>query len=134
MNEYDDFIEAWTMDGMTLAGEELLPFGLETKPDKPIAQKWMQKFWLSKAEFRLKWEPTLKKIFINIADPMFKVEGKYTRFFAKEAFPPDYEVIPLIDNMVMPEEYFEYITRLCKTTGDETFAIIEESLLKKRRI
>lgn len=113
MKEYQSLLDKYSFEGYSLYST-YIPRSEWGK--KEIAQKYLEKYWLSQKEYENKWKPIQDKIFIN------QDKGLPELVFASE-----YEILALQGGVLFEESDFKQLQKCFKTIGDKFFVIIENT-------
>lgn len=112
MIEYIRHIEEYSVYGHS-SFSNLLPS--ESWGDKKLAEKYLQKYWLSEQEYLSIWKPIQDKIFIqgkSLPDLIYRAE---------------FELIALRGGCLFMEEDFKQLQKAMQNIGEEHFVIIQNS-------
>jgi hypothetical protein len=81
-----------------------------------ITKKYLDKYWLDKAEYENKWKPIQEKI--------FNMRAKY---LPEMIFNNEFELLALVGGGIFALEDFIWLKECIKQTGDKYFVIIENA-------
>jgi len=112
MIEYIRHIEEYSVYGHS-SFSNLLPS--EKWGDKKLAEKYLQKYWLTEREYLSIWKPIQDNIFI---------QGKS---LPDLIYHPEFEIIALRGGCLFLEEDFLQLQKAMQEVGEEYFVIIQHS-------
>jgi hypothetical protein len=111
--EYQKHIEFYTKDYWFSTSSKLIPS--ESWGDKQLAEKYLQKYWLTEQEYLSIWKPIQDSIFI---------EGKS---LPDLIYHPKFAIIALMGGCLFLEEDFLQLQKTLQEVGEEYFVIIQHS-------
>lgn len=113
MIEYQKHIDFYAKQYWFSTSSDLVSY--ENWGDKELAQKYLQKYWLSEKEYLSAWKPILDKIFVSdksLPELIYKAE---------------FEIIALRGGCLFLEEDFKQLQKAMQEVGEEYFVIIQHS-------
>ena len=113
MIEYEHHIEKYSLLGYHMYSH-VVP---ESEwGDKKLAKRYLEKYWLSQAEYEKKWLPIQDQIFIN-----------QEKGLPAQVFSESYELMALRGGTLLEEIDLEELQKCMLSLGDEYFVIIENT-------
>jgi len=113
MKEYQELIDKYSFKGYSIYSNLISE---EKWGNKKVAQQYLEKYWLSEAEYQNIWKPIQDKIFIN---------QKYG--LPELIFAQGYEIIALRGGVLFEEDDFKKLQHCFLQLGNSHFVVIENT-------
>lgn len=113
MSEYQKHLAEYSLEGSGWFSK-LVP--QSEWGNKELAKKYLEKYWLSQAEYETIWKPIQNQIFIN-----------QDKSLPEMMFKEDFEMLALRGGSLFLEEDFKQLQNCFLEVGDEYFVIIENT-------